>query len=138
MRKIAISLTKGGVGKTTTAVNLAAGLALAGYEVLLVDTDTQGQVSFMLGLQPKVGLSQLMMTELEPDEAIIEARERLWLLPGGKALAGVKRLIARKEFGGEQTLAGSLAPLDGRYDYVILDTAPSWDTMTINVLFYAQ
>lgn len=138
MRKIAISLTKGGVGKTTTAVNLAAGLALAGSKVLLVDTDTQGQVSFMLGLQPKVGLAELITEELMPEEAIVAARERLWLLAGGRALAGVKRLIAQKDFGGERTLAEALAPLDGRYDYAILDTSPGWDTMTINVLFYAQ
>ncbi len=138
MRKIVISLTKGGVGKTTTAVNLAAGLALAGSKVLLVDTDTQGQVSFMLGLQPKAGLAELMAEELMPEEAIVAARERLWLLAGGRALAGVKRLIARKDFGGERTLAEALAPLDGGYDYVILDTSPGWDTMTINVLLYAQ
>jgi len=138
MRKIAISLTKGGVGKTTTAVNLAAGLALAGSRVLLVDTDTQGQVSFMLGLQPRAGLAELITEELTPEETIVAARERLWLLAGGRALAGVKRLIAQKDFGGERTLAEALAPLDGRYDYVVLDTSPGWDTMTINVLFYVQ
>ena len=92
----------------------------------------------MLGLQPKAGLAELMAEELMPEEAIVAARERLWLLAGGKALAGVKRLIAQKDFGGERTLAEALAPLDGRYDYVVLDTSPGWDTMTINVLFYAQ
>lgn len=138
MRKIAISLTKGGVGKTTTAVNLAAGLALAGSRVLLIDTDAQGQASYMLGLQPKAGLAQLMTEEMEPDEAIVEARAALWLLAGGEALAGAWRWIARKESGGEQTLAEALAPLDGRYDYVILDTPPGWGAMTANVLFYAH
>ncbi|MDQ1270919.1 MAG: chromosome partitioning protein, partial [Thermodesulfobacteriota bacterium] len=51
-RKICITLSKGGVGKTTTSVNLGAGLALAGYRVLLVDTDTQGQSSYILGKKP--------------------------------------------------------------------------------------
>jgi len=64
MRRIAVCLTKGGVGKTTTAVNLAAGLALAGSKVLLVDTDTQGQVSFALGLRVEAGLAQLMVGDL--------------------------------------------------------------------------
>ncbi|MCJ7621342.1 MAG: ParA family protein [Anaerolineae bacterium] len=138
MRKIAISLTKGGVGKTTTAVNLAAGLALAGCQVLLVDTDTQGQVGFMLGLQPQAGLAELIKGELEPEQAIVEARDRLWLLAGGRGLGGVRQVIAQKEFGGEQTLGEALSPLDGKYDYVIVDTSPGWDSMTINVLFYAQ
>ena len=138
MRKIAVCLTKGGVGKTTTAVNLAAGLALADFRVLLIDTDTQGQVSFMLGLRPRVGLAEVITRALMPETAIVAAREGLWLLAGGRALAGVKRLIAQKDFGGEQTLARALAPLDGRYDYVVLDTSPGWDTMTVNVLLSAQ
>ena len=64
MRKIAITLTKGGTGKSTTAVNLAAGLASKGHRVLLVDTDTQGQAGFMLGLQPEEGLAELLADAL--------------------------------------------------------------------------
>jgi chromosome partitioning protein len=137
MRRIAIALSKGGVGKSTTAVSVAAGLALAGIRVLLIDTDTQGQVSGMLGRHPAVGLAELLAGEQSPEDAIVEARPRLGLLAGGRALAGSKRLIDRKDFGGEQTLGEALVPLEGRYDYIILDTAPGWDVLSVNVLFYA-
>jgi chromosome partitioning protein len=137
MRRLAIALSKGGVGKSTTAVSLAAGLARVNARVLLVDTDTQGQVAGMLGVQPPGGLAELLAGEQRSEEAIIEARERLWLLAGGRALAGIKRLIDRKDFGGEQTLGEALGPLEDRYDYVILDTAPGWDVLSVNVLFYA-
>ena len=73
MRKIAVFLTKGGVGKTTTAINLAAGLARQGSTVLLIDTDTHGHVSAALGLQPPTGLAALLVGERTTDEAIVEA-----------------------------------------------------------------
>lgn len=138
MRRIAVSLTKGGVGKTTTAVNLAAGLARAGCEVLLIDADTQGQAGKSLGVQPASGLNELVAGEASLEQVIVPARERLALLAGSKSLAGLKRLIARRDFGAERTLAEALAPLDGRYDYVVIDTAPGWDVLTVNVLFYAD
>jgi len=137
MRKIAVTLSKGGVGKTTTAVNLAAGLALAGRRVLIADMDTQGQVAKMLGVQPAFSMAEVASGDVGIDEALFEARDNLTLLAGGAALAGLKRVIARKDFGGEQTISEALAPLDDRFDYVILDTAPGWDTLTINALFYA-
>ena len=138
MRKIAISLSKGGVGKTTTAVNLSAGLARTGYRVLLIDTDTQGQASRALGVASEAGLAELISGEASPAEAIQEVRERLYLLAGGRNLAGLKRTIDRKDFGGENTLAEGLEMLDSSYDYAILDTAPGWDSLTVNVLFYAD
>jgi chromosome partitioning protein len=138
VRRIGVCISKGGVGKTTTSVNLAAGLAFAGYKVLLVDTDTQGQDSFALGVKPKGGLTELITEELTPEEAIIKARDRLWLLAGGKALAGLKRVIDRKDFGGELTLAEALKPLEHQYDYVVVDTSPGWDPLTVNVLFYVN
>lgn len=136
-RKICVSLSKGGVGKTTTSVNLSAGLALAGYKVLLVDTDTQGQSAYVLGKKPRAGLTELLTKELGPEDAIIEARKNLWLLSGGKSLAGVKRIIDRKSFGAEWTLTEAMRPLDHQYDFIIVDTSPGWDQLIVNVLFYA-
>lgn len=137
-RKICITLSKGGVGKTTTSVNLGAGLALAGYRVLLVDTDTQGQSSYILGKKPKAGLTELLTKELPAEDCLIEARKNLWILGGGKSLAGVKRIIDRKSFGAEWTLSEALTPLDTQFDYILMDTSPGWDQLIVNVLFYAE
>jgi chromosome partitioning protein len=138
MRKIAVALSKGGVGKTTTAVCLAAGLANLGQRVLLVDVDTQGQAGRALGVQPDAGLGEVAQSQLELAQAIFPARPNLDLLAGGRSLSGLRMQINRREFGGEQTLRETLGALDGRYDTVILDTAPGWDTLTVNVLFYAH
>ncbi len=136
-RKICVTLSKGGVGKTTTSVNLGVGLSLAGYKVLLVDTDTQGQSSYLLGKKPKAGLTELLTRELTPEECLVQARNNLWLLSGGKSLAGVKRIIDRKSFGAEYTLAEALKPLNRKFDFIIMDTSPGWDQLIVNVLFYA-
>ena len=136
-RKICVTLSKGGVGKTTTSVNLSAGLALAGHRVLLVDTDTQGQSSYILGKKPRAGLTELLTRELSPEECVVRARKNLWLLAGGKSLAGVKRIIDRKSFGAEWTLSEAMKDLENRYDFIIIDTAPGWDQLIVNVLFYA-
>ncbi len=138
MNKIAIALSKGGVGKTTTAINLGAGLARAGFSVLLVDVDTQGQASKALGSEPDSGLAELVLGEATFEQAAVEARPNLWLLAGGRGLAGLKRMITRQDFGGENTLAEALQNLESRFDYLILDTAPGWDALTVNVLFYAD
>jgi len=138
MRKIAVSLSKGGVGKTTTAVNLSAGLAREGSRVLLIDTDTQGQASRALGVQAREGLADLITGKASPDQAILEARPQLFLLAGGRSLTGISREIARTEIGGERLLSKSLKPLEGLYDYVILDSAPGRDSLSVNVLFYAS
>ncbi|MCP4717849.1 MAG: AAA family ATPase [Desulfobacteraceae bacterium] len=136
-RKICVTLSKGGVGKTTTSVNLGAGLALAGYKVLLVDTDTQGQSSYILGKKPTAGLTELLTKELTPEECVVNARKNLWVLGGGKSLAGVKRIIDRKSFGAEWTLAEAMKPLESQYDFILIDTSPGWDQLIVNVLFYA-
>lgn len=137
-RTIGVIISKGGVGKTTTAVNLSAGLALSGFRVLLVDTDTQGQDGYMLGIKPEAGLSEYLMGEVELEAAVVKARDNLWVLAGGKSLAGVKRMIDRKDFGGERMLAEALEPLEDNFDYIIVDTSPGWDPISVNVLFYVK
>jgi cellulose biosynthesis protein BcsQ len=104
MRKIAIAMAKGGVGKTTTAVNLAHGLANHGYRVLLVDCDTQGQVSKFLGVNPDYGLYEFITERgkngehISKNNAIYPSRQNLWLLAGG--VVG-----RRREIGGTEKLA---------------------------------
>lgn len=137
MRKIAITLSKGGVGKSTGAVSIAHGLALKGKRVLLIDTDDQGQDAFLLGVEPPHGLADVLNEDVPAKEAIFQARPNLWILAGGKSLSGVKRAIGRKDYGAEQTLAEALKPIENMFDYIIIDTSPAWDPLTINSLFYA-
>lgn len=136
MRKICVALSKGGVAKSSTAVSIAHGLALKGKKVLLIDTDDQGQDAFLLGVKPKYDLADVLNEKARADEAAFEARKNLWILAGGTPLAAVKREISRKDFAPEQTLSDSLASLEGKFDFIIVDTSPSWDTLTINALFY--
>ncbi len=138
MRRIAISLSKGGVAKSTTSISLAHGLSLKKKKVLLIDTDIQGQDSFFLGVKPKYGLAEVIMKQVKLQDAIFEARPNCWLLAGGKSLAGVQREISRKDFGAEMTLSDTLDSIEGKFDYVLIDTSPSWDALTINALFYAR
>jgi chromosome partitioning protein len=137
LRKIAFTNAKGGVAKTTTCVNIGAGLALAGYQTLLVDCDTQGHVSKSLGIQAGEGLAELVQGEAGLEDVQIEARENLFVIAGGVALASVKRLIARRDVRSELVLSEVLDDLQG-YDFVLLDTAPSWDVLNVNCLFYVE
>jgi chromosome partitioning protein len=138
LRKIAIANRKGGVGKTTTAVNISHGLALTGHKVLLVDTDTQGHCSILLGVNPQLGLADLINRECEPSEALIEAREGLFLLAGGKKVGEIERYISRQTMQSEYMLAEALESYENGYDFVILDTAPGFTMMSVNVMFYAH
>jgi chromosome partitioning protein len=137
-RKISISLSKGGVGKTTTAVNLSAALAISGRKVLLIDTDTQAQAGKALGLRPEVGLADFMLGHASFADAVVAARPNLDLLAGGHRLAAVKQVIAESDMRQEETLSAALQPYIGTYHYVILDTSPGWDNLQINVLFFAE
>jgi cellulose biosynthesis protein BcsQ len=137
-RRIGVMLSKGGVGKTTTAVNLAAALAGLGKRTLLIDADTQGQCAYALGVTPGKGLAEYVDGSVSAEDALTPVRDNLWLLAGGKGLAGLKRLISRKDFGGERTLDDALSGLDDRFDIIVVDSAPGWDALTVNVLFYVR
>lgn len=145
MRKIAIAMAKGGVGKTTTAVNLAHGLALAGQRVLIVDCDTQGQTAKFLGVSPPYGLYEFITgsdpqgCSVSKQEALFPARDNLWLLAGGINLVELKNWLGEQPRDIRQSvLAKSLVPRDGALDYLIFDGAPGWDVLSVNILMAAR
>jgi len=137
LRKVAFTNAKGGVAKTTTCVNVGAALALAGYRTLLVDCDTQGQVTKSLGVQAGEGLAELVQGDAGLEDVQIEARENLFVIAGGGKLSGVKRMISRRDMRSELVLSEALEDLRG-YDFVLLDAAPSWDVLNVNSLFYVD
>ncbi|AHY47482.1 ATPases involved in chromosome partitioning [Rubrobacter radiotolerans] len=137
MRKVAFTNAKGGVAKTTTCVNVGAALARRGHRTLLIDCDTQGQVTKSLGVRAGEGLAELVQGEAGLEDVQIEARENLFVIAGGGTLSGAKRLISRRDMRSELVLSEALADLRG-YDFVLLDTAPSWDVLNVNCLFYVE
>ncbi len=138
MKRIVVSLLKGGVAKSETAVSLAFGLSARGRRVLLVDTDVQAHCSDMLGLEPERGLADLVAGWGSPDSSLTEARENLWLLAGGNDLAALKMEIARREMASEAVLTEALEIFEGQFDYMIMDTAPGWDTLLVNALYASR
>jgi chromosome partitioning protein len=145
MRKIAVAMAKGGVGKTTTAVNLAHGLALQGFRVLLVDCDTQNQVAKFLGVKAPHGLYEFIKgtdaqgQTLARQEAVCPARPNLWVLAGGIGLVELKHWLGEQPREVRQTvLAQSLVPREGALDFLIFDCAPGWDVLSVNVLMAAH
>jgi chromosome partitioning protein len=138
VRIIAVAMTKGGVGKTTTAVSLSHGLALHGQRVLLVDADTQGQCAKALGVRPELTLAGVLSGEITAPEAVTKARENLDLLASDYHLSGPALAIARRETDGHTVLARALAPLAHRYDFVVIDAAPGFDSIAVNVLSCAE
>lgn len=138
--KIAFANAKGGVGKTSAVVNVGAGLALGGYRTLLVDLDSQGQVSKALGMAgADPTLAELMAGEAALEEVLLPARDNLDVIAGGKRLASTKQAISLRRMRPEMALSEALKGLtEHGYDCVLLDTAPSWDVLNINCLFYAD
>ncbi len=136
-RIISITLSKGGVGKTTTTVNLAAGLAAAGRRVLLIDTDTQNQSAKALGVTPNAGLYDLYNGE-KLSSVLSEARENLFLIAGGSTISLLNLRFGEAEYGQERQLSKLLTPLNDHFHYILIDNAPGWDLMAINTMFYAR
>jgi len=141
MRKIAIAMAKGGVGKTTTAVNLAHGLSMLGKRVLLVDCDTQDQAARFLGAKPRYGLYEFITGLNENNdpvpwkEVIFPARKNLWLLSGGIKLVELKNWLGEQSRDIRQrVLKKSLVPKKGTLDYLIFDCSPGWDVLSVNIL----
>jgi len=124
MTKISVLNMKGGVGKTTTAIHLAAGLARRGARVLLVDGDPQGNAGHILGAAGTPTIREVLLGECTPEQAIRPGiRENLDLLPASPAAFGVERRLAT-EPQPEGTLARRLQSVTG-YDAVVVDTSPS-------------
>ncbi len=136
MRTIAIAARKGGVGKTTSAVHLAAGLAAEGNQVLLVDCDAQGHCALCLGVSPETGLGHVIRGEATLKDAVLEARPGVWLLAGGSSLANINDWLAAQPAGADLALTRALQGAD--VDFVILDCPPGFSRISVNAVIYAD
>ncbi|MEY8349081.1 sporulation initiation inhibitor protein Soj [Bacillus cereus] len=138
---IAIANQKGGVGKTTTSVNLGAGLAQVGKKVLLIDIDAQGNATTGVGIE-KSELDQCIYNVLVEDaevQGVIQktATENLDVLPATIQLAGAEIELV-PTISREVRLQRALQPIRNKYDYIIIDCPPSLGLLTINALTAAD
>lgn len=143
---IAIANQKGGVGKTTTSINLGVGLGRLNYRVLVVDTDPQGHATIGLGIDRKkrvtlkTMLEHIIMEEpFDPAEAIVSLEEGIDIIPANILLEGVEMTLTilntqPREF----VLKKYLDMLKDRYDYIIIDCRPALGTLAINALAAAD
>jgi len=136
----AVANQKGGVGKTTTAVNLSACVAEAGYDTLLLDIDPQCNATIGLGVgkdAPKT-IYDVLVDDLPLSEVIVQTSiERLWLVPAGPDLAGANVELPRID-GSATKLRDALGGVRDRYAFTLLDCPPSLGPLTINALVAAD
>ena len=132
---IAFANQKGGVGKTTSAVNIAASLGVLGYKVLMIDLDPQGNATSGLGIikkSLKMTAFDLLTTDATVQDVIIKTKfDNLSIIPTNTTLARAEYELADVE-NGEFVIKNKLAPVIGGFDYVIIDCPPSLGMLTIN------
>ena len=141
-RVIAIANQKGGVGKTTTAVNLAASLAVAEQRTLLIDADPQGNATSGIGLEKAdlgPSLYEVLLGEATIDDVVRRAVQfaHLDVLPTSPDLAAAEVELVDRE-GRERIMRGHIAEVRDRYDYVLIDCPPSLGLITVNMLAAAD
>ncbi len=137
---ITVANQKGGVGKTTTAVTLAHGLALKNNDTLLVDLDPQGQCASHLGMEREDGVFRLLVNGSPVRDVVrTTGRAGLWLLPGSKRTRTAESVMVMERQGVETVGAILTERVDGnRLHYLVLDTAPSAGGLQENALFAAD
>jgi chromosome partitioning protein len=136
IRRIAVLNQKGGTGKTTTSVNLAAGIADAGHRTLLMDLDAQGNVAVSLGLTSKHTLFHVICEDVHPSDCIINVTNNLDALISNTSLAQAEvKLVNMPDR--DKVLRRRMDPVTS-YDYVIMDCAPSLSVLNQNALTFAD
>ena len=140
-RRIAILNQKGGTGKTTTAVNLAAGLAEREQQVLLVDSDAQGNVGVSLGVAGERSLYHVLVDGAEPTEVAVPVRSHLDVITADATLAAAEIWLARSNPDQRSRMLTkrlNLLQVSRKYDHVIIDCGPSLNLLNQNALSYVD